>query len=109
MEDSLKALRKAYEGEEAIKVYDAFRSHAALHRKNRLLLTLLDDIRQANAEVRWAYRIPHTACRIPHFVWPTATAESPIDAYIRFSHDYMRYLLPRYLTDSVAVLLYSRQ
>ncbi|CAN0504671.1 unnamed protein product, partial [Ectocarpus sp. 12 AP-2014] len=36
MEDSLKALRKAYEGEEAIKVYDAFRSHAAIHRKNRL-------------------------------------------------------------------------
>lgn len=50
-EDSLKALRKAYEGEEAIKVYDAFRSHAAIARKNRLLLTLLDDIRQANAEV----------------------------------------------------------
>ncbi|CAM9950487.1 unnamed protein product, partial [Ectocarpus sp. 12 AP-2014] len=52
MEDSLKALRKAYEGEEAIKVYDAFRSHAAIHRKNRLLLTLLDDIRQANAEAK---------------------------------------------------------
>ena len=51
MEDSLKALRKAHEGEEAIKVYDAFRSHAAITRKNRLLLTLLDDIRQANAEV----------------------------------------------------------
>lgn len=51
MEDSLKALRKAHEGEEAIKVYDAFLSHAAIQRKNRLLLTLLDDIRQANAEV----------------------------------------------------------
>lgn len=51
LEDSLKALRKAHEGEEAIKVYDAFRSHTAIHRKNRLLLTLLDDIRQANAEV----------------------------------------------------------
>ncbi|CAN0284772.1 unnamed protein product, partial [Hapterophycus canaliculatus] len=52
MEDSLKALRKTHEGEEAIKVYDAFRSHAAVPRKNRLLLTLLDDIRQANAEHR---------------------------------------------------------
>lgn len=69
MEDSLKALRKAYEGEEAIKVYDAFRSHAAIHRKNRLLLTLLDDIRQANAEVQRAYRVPQ-------FVWPAATAIS---------------------------------
>ena len=51
MEDSLKAMRKTHEGEEAGKVYDAFRSHAAISRKNRLLLTLLDDIRRANAEV----------------------------------------------------------
>lgn len=44
-------MRKTHEGEEAGKVYDAFRSHAAIARKNRLLLTLLDDIRRANAEV----------------------------------------------------------
>ncbi|CAM9661677.1 unnamed protein product, partial [Laminaria digitata] len=52
VEDSLKAMRKTHEGEEAGKVYDAFRSHAAIARKNRLLLTLLDDIRRANAEAK---------------------------------------------------------
>lgn len=51
LENALKALRKTHEGEDALKVYDAFRSHAAIPRKNRLMLTLLDDIRQANAEV----------------------------------------------------------
>ena len=51
MEYTLKAMRKSHEGEEAVKVYDAFRSHAAIARKNRLLLRLLDDIRRANAEV----------------------------------------------------------
>lgn len=50
LENSLKTLRQTYEGEEAGKVYDAFRSHAAIGRKNRLLLTLLDAIKQANAE-----------------------------------------------------------
>ena len=58
VEDSLKAMRKTHEGEEAGKVYDAFRSHAAIARKNRLLLTLLDDIRRANAEVSHQYALP---------------------------------------------------
>lgn len=51
LETALKALRKAHVGEEAMKVYDAFRSHAAISRKNRLILALLDDLRQADEEV----------------------------------------------------------
>lgn len=89
MEDSLKALRKAYEGEEAIKVYDAFRSHAAIHRKNRLLLTLLDDIRQANAEVPWAH--PHAALRLGGA--DSRLADRNCLLYID-SNDYIRYLPP---------------
>lgn len=50
LEDSLKTLRKTHGGDEAGKVYEAFLSHAAVARKNRLLLTLLDEIRKANAE-----------------------------------------------------------
>ena len=52
IEGALKALRQAHLGEEAVTVYEVFRSHAAIARKNRLLLTLLDDIRQANEEAR---------------------------------------------------------
>lgn len=52
IENALKALRMTYEGDDAVKVYEAFRSHAAISRKNHLMLTFLDDIRQANAAVR---------------------------------------------------------
>lgn len=52
LEHAMKALRMTYEGEEALKVYEVFRSHASISRKNRLMLIFLDDIRQANAEVR---------------------------------------------------------
>lgn len=52
MEEALRGMRKTYGGDEAARVFEAFRSHASIAKKNRLLLALLHDIRSAHAEVR---------------------------------------------------------